>query len=36
MLPKVRPPDKSQEWNDGYSAALVAIIRVAVERAHTH
>jgi hypothetical protein len=35
-LPKDRAPDKSQEWNDGYNAALTAIIRACVERAHTH
>lgn len=35
-LPKDRAPDKSKDWNEGYNAALRAIICACVERAHTH
>jgi hypothetical protein len=31
-LPKERPQGKSEEWNDGYTTAITAIIRVLVMR----
>jgi len=35
-LPKAREAGRSENWNAGYDAAMVAIIRVLVERAHVH
>jgi hypothetical protein len=35
-LPKAREAGRSESWNAGYDAAMVAIIRVLVERAHVH
>ena len=35
VLPKDSREGKSAEWNDGYNAAIKAIIRVLVERSYT-
>ena len=35
-LPKDRARNKSKDWNDGYNAALTAIIRACVTRSFTH
>jgi hypothetical protein len=35
-LPKDGSERKSEEWNDGYNAAITAVIRVLVERSCTH
>ncbi len=35
-ITKVREPGHSQEWDKGYDAAISAVIRVLVERSHTH
>jgi|tagenome__1003787_1003787.scaffolds.fasta_scaffold20447913_2 hypothetical protein len=34
-LPQARPADKSQEWNDGYTAAVTAIIHTCLMRSFT-
>ncbi|MEA2877491.1 MAG: hypothetical protein QOF14_2687 [Hyphomicrobiales bacterium] len=34
LVRKARKPGKNKSWNAGYDAAMTAIIRVAVERAH--
>ena len=31
-----RPPGMSADWNAGYEAAVMAILRVAVSRSFTH
>ncbi|MEA2872160.1 MAG: hypothetical protein QOH67_2136 [Hyphomicrobiales bacterium] len=35
LVREARKPGKNKSWNAGYDAAMTAIIRVAVERAHT-
>ena len=35
-LPKDREAGRSADWNAGYDAAMVAIIRAAVTRSFTH
>jgi hypothetical protein len=35
-LPKDRARNKSKDWNEGYNAALTAIIRACVSRSFTH
>ena len=35
-LPKDRAAGQSADWNAGYDAAMVAIVRAAVMRSHTH
>jgi hypothetical protein len=35
-LPKGRCEEKSADWNDGYNAAITAIVQVLVERSCTH
>jgi hypothetical protein len=35
-LPKDREPGQRADWNAGDDAAMVAIVRAAVTRAHTH
>ena len=36
VLPKSRERGRDASWNQGYDAAMAAIIRAVVERAHTH
>ena len=31
-----RPPGMSPEWNAGYEAAVVAVVRAAISRSFTH
>jgi len=35
-LTKTRPEGKSKEWNEGFNEAISAVIRILVERSHTH
>jgi hypothetical protein len=35
LVREARKPGKNKSWNAGYDAAMTAITRTAVERAHT-
>jgi hypothetical protein len=35
-LTAAREPGNSDEWNAGYDAAVIAVIRIVVERSFTH
>jgi hypothetical protein len=35
LVREARKPGKNKSWNAGYDAAMTAIIRIVVKRAHT-